>query len=92
MSYSSDDRPPSPSLPLYLLQVLGTAKNAIVVLLGIVLFQEKVSGTQAVGYGISAAAFFWYQQIKMQQVRGKPPPPPEGEPSEKGTQNDREKP
>ena len=68
--------PSSPNHP----QVLGTVKNAIVVLLGIVLFNEHVSGTQLVGYIISALAFFWDQQIKMQQVHGKPAPPPESPP------------
>ncbi|EFN55220.1 hypothetical protein CHLNCDRAFT_134469 [Chlorella variabilis] len=50
------------------LKVLGTVKNALVVCLGIVLLAEKVTAIQGMGYGISVAAFFWYQKIKMQQI------------------------
>lgn len=50
------------------LKVLGTVKNALVVCLGIVLLAETVTGLQGFGYGISIAAFFWYQRIKMQQI------------------------
>lgn len=51
------------------LKVIGTVKNAIVVLLGVVLLQESISATQLFGYGISVAAFYWYQDIKTRQIR-----------------------
>lgn len=51
------------------LKVIGTVKNAIVVLLGVVLLQENISAMQLVGYGISVAAFYWYQDIKTKQIR-----------------------
>ena len=51
------------------LKVIGTVKNAIVVLLGVVLLQESIAPVQLVGYGISVAAFYWYQDIKTKQIR-----------------------
>ncbi|GAB4814468.1 hypothetical protein N2152v2_001514 [Parachlorella kessleri] len=57
------------------LKVLGTVKNALVVCLGIAFLQETVTGLQGVGYAISVGAFFWYNQIKMQQMRGSTPLP-----------------
>lgn len=51
------------------LKVIGTVKNAIVVLLGVVLLQESISAMQLIGYGISVAAFYWYQDIKTKQIR-----------------------
>jgi len=64
------------------LKVIGTVKNAIVVLLGVVLLQESISVIQLVGYGISVAAFYWYQDIKTKQIRQEslatPPPPRSG--------------
>lgn len=63
------------------LKVLGTVKNALVVYLGVIIFSERVSTLQAVGYAISLVAFFFYQRIKMAQVAsgqaaggGAPPP------------------
>lgn len=52
------------------LKVLGTVKNALVVCLGIALLGEHVTLLQGVGYGLSVAAFFVYQQIKMRQLAG----------------------
>lgn len=53
--------PPTP-------QVLGTVKNALVVVLGIALLSESVAPLQGVGYCISIGAFFVYQRLKMRQI------------------------
>jgi hypothetical protein len=50
------------------LKVLGTVKNALVVYLGVAVLAEQVTPLQASGYGLSLAAFFWYQHIKMSDV------------------------
>lgn len=50
------------------LKVLGTVKNALVVVLGILILQETVTPLQGVGYGLSLAAFFWYNLIKSGQI------------------------
>ena len=50
------------------LKVLGTAKNAVVVWLGIFFLHETVTATQGVGYGVSVAAFGWYNRIKMTEI------------------------
>ncbi len=51
------------------LKVLGTVKNAFVVWLGIVLLGDTMTPIQGGGYALSIAAFYWYQQIKMEQIR-----------------------
>ncbi|KAG7674874.1 putative sugar phosphate/phosphate translocator [Nannochloris sp. 'desiccata'] len=51
------------------LKVLGTVKNAFVVWLGIVLLGETMTFLQGIGYSISIAAFYWYQRIKMEQIK-----------------------
>ncbi|PSC69942.1 Triose-phosphate transporter domain isoform B [Micractinium conductrix] len=51
------------------LKVLGTVKNALVVCLGVAMLGERVTGLQGLGYAVSVAAFFWYQKIKMQQIK-----------------------
>ena len=51
------------------LKVIGTIKNAIVVILGVVLLHDAITITQWIGYGGSIAAFYWYQQIKTQQIK-----------------------
>lgn len=50
------------------LKVLGTVKNAIVVVIGVVLLNEKVTFIQGIGYALSLAAFFWYQKIKTKHI------------------------
>jgi len=50
------------------LKVLGTVKNAMVVVIGVVALHEKVTFIQGVGYALSLAAFFWYQQIKTKHI------------------------
>lgn len=50
------------------LKVLGTVKNALVVVLGIALLGERVTPLQGAGYSLSVVAFFYYQKIKMQQI------------------------
>lgn len=52
------------------MQVLGTAKNAIVVWIGIVFLSEAVTPLQGGGYGLSLAGFFLYNYLKMQQPTG----------------------
>ena len=47
-------------------QVLGTAKNAIVVWIGIVFLGETVTVLQGVGYAISLGGFAAYNYLKMQ--------------------------
>ena len=51
------------------LKVIGTVKNAIVVILGVVLLGESISTVQILGYSVSIAAFYWYQQIKASQIK-----------------------
>jgi hypothetical protein len=51
-------------------QVLGTAKNAIVVWIGIVFLGEAVTPLQGGGYAVSLAGFFVYNYLKMQQPAG----------------------
>ena len=41
-------------------KVVGTVKNAVVVLLGVVIFTEVVSLLQGVGYTVSVAGFLSY--------------------------------
>ncbi len=47
-------------------QVLGTAKNAIVVWIGIVFLGETVTVLQGAGYAISLGGFAAYNYLKMQ--------------------------
>ena len=51
------------------LKVLGTVKNAFVVWLGIFLLGDTMTLLQGVGYSISIAAFYWYQKVKMEQIK-----------------------
>ena len=46
--------------------MLGTAKNAIVVWIGIVFLGETVTVLQGVGYAISLGGFAAYNYLKMQ--------------------------
>eukprot|EP00887_Chlorella_sp_A99_P004993 scaffold4.g4993.t1 len=50
------------------LKVLGTVKNALVVVLGMAFLRERVTPLQGAGYAVSIAAFFVYQQLKMAQI------------------------
>ena len=45
--------------------MLGTVKNAALVLFCVVFLREPVSNVQAVGYSIALAGFSWYQLIKL---------------------------
>ena len=54
-------------------QVLGTAKNAIVVWIGIVFLGEVVTPLQGGGYALSLAGFFAYNYLKMQGALGAAP-------------------
>ena len=51
-------------------QVLGTAKNAIVVWIGIVFLGDEVTSLQGGGYALSLAGFFAYNYLKLQQPAG----------------------
>ena len=46
------------------LKVFGTAKNAVVVYLGALLFAEHVTALQLCGYALSLAGFSWYNYAK----------------------------
>jgi hypothetical protein len=50
------------------LKVLGTVKNALVIMTAVVLYAEVVTGIQATGYILSTVAFGAYTAIKMKQV------------------------
>ncbi|EFJ49210.1 hypothetical protein VOLCADRAFT_120797 [Volvox carteri f. nagariensis] len=50
------------------LKVLGTVKNTLLVVCGVVFFAEVVTGVQGIGYLISLTGFAWYNYIKMNQI------------------------
>lgn len=50
--------------------MLANAKNSLVVLAGVVLFQDVVTPLQVLGYSISLGGFAWYQRLKMVQMTG----------------------
>lgn len=50
--------------------MLGTAKNAIVVWIGIVFLGDEVTSLQGGGYALSLAGFFAYNYLKLQQPAG----------------------
>ncbi|PNH04645.1 putative sugar phosphate/phosphate translocator [Tetrabaena socialis] len=50
------------------LKVLGTVKNTLLVVCGVVFFGELVTGVQGFGYVISLSGFAWYNYIKMTQI------------------------
>ena len=57
--------------------MLGTAKNAIVVWIGIVFLGDTVTGLQGGGYAMSLAGFFLYNYLKLQNSStGMRPPAP----------------
>ena len=61
---------------LILLQVLATVKNALVVWIGIIFWQEVVTSLQGVGWGISLVGFAMYNHLKMQPARVTQPQSP----------------
>eukprot|EP00798_Chlamydomonas_sp_ICE-L_P016184 gene16184-22345_t len=50
------------------IQVLGTVKNSLLVVFGVVFLGEVVTGVQGIGYCVSLLGFGWYNQIKMAQI------------------------
>jgi hypothetical protein len=50
------------------LKVLGTVKNALLVVVMVALFKEVVTVTQAWGYFTSLVGFAWYNQLKLRQI------------------------
>jgi hypothetical protein len=49
-------------------QVLGTVKNALLIVAAMAIYGEVVTGLQAVGYLLSSAAFAVFTYVKFQQV------------------------
>ena len=73
---------PVKNTPLLPLQVLGTAKNAVVVWIGVALLGETVTPLQGVGYAISLGGFVLYNYLKMQDpAAGGSRPQPRPSPS-----------
>lgn len=52
------------------MQVLGTVKNAGLVIFCVIFLGEEVTSLQGLGYSIALAGFTWYQLVKMS---GRPP-------------------
>ena len=50
------------------LKVLGTARNALLVLASVYFFGELVSGTQFMGYSLSLAFFTYYSYLKTRKI------------------------
>jgi hypothetical protein len=50
------------------LKVLGTVKNALLIVAAMAMYGEVVTGLQAWGYLLSTAAFVMYTAIKMKQI------------------------
>lgn len=67
------------------LKVLGTVKNVVVVLLGVFVLSEKVTALEALGYCVSILAFYWYQKIKLDQIRSELDPNATVDNMEKGS-------
>jgi len=49
------------------LKVLGCVKDALLIVVAMILFSEKVTLVQGLGYSISTVAFMIYTHIKMHQ-------------------------
>ncbi|KXZ50871.1 hypothetical protein GPECTOR_14g121 [Gonium pectorale] len=50
------------------LKVLGTVKNTLLVVCGVLFFSEVVTGVQGFGYLVSLLGFAWYNKVKMTQI------------------------
>lgn len=69
-----------PSIVWIGLQVLGTVKNAALVLFCVIFLREPVSVLQAFGYTVALAGFSWYQYIKISAKPLTPKPTGKDEP------------
>lgn len=54
----------STALRVVTVQVLGTVKNAALVIFCVIFLAERVTGLQGTGYTVSLLGFSWYQYIK----------------------------
>jgi hypothetical protein len=52
------------------LKVLGTVKNALIIVAAMLLYGEVVTAVQFWGYLVSSVAFGWYTVLKMRQIAG----------------------
>ncbi len=52
------------------LKVLGTVKNALLILAAVALFGDVVTPLQGLGYIVSVGAFVSYTHVKMKQIAG----------------------
>jgi hypothetical protein len=50
------------------LKVLGTIKNALLIVAAMVMYGEVVTPLQGLGYAVSTGAFGLYTMLKMQQI------------------------
>ncbi|KAG2493520.1 hypothetical protein HYH03_008334 [Edaphochlamys debaryana] len=50
------------------LKVLGTVKNTLLVVFGMLFLGEVVTGVQGLGYIVSLSGFAWYNYIKISQI------------------------
>lgn len=68
-------------------QVLGTVKNAALVIFCVVFLGEQVAALQGLGYTVALAGFTWYQLVKM----AKPPAKegPHSRPELRGLETDK---
>lgn len=52
------------------LKIIGAIKNVLVVILGVILFGDRVTVIQSIGYTVSLIGFGLYNKMKMQGTAG----------------------